>query len=177
MLCCGLHSWKNNSSCSLVTSQMEQTSPRAEFQPQRQSQLELEPLRYGPSEIHTVTAKDIKLSTARQRGQGPAKRHFPLLQPAPPSASHHFTSTTWPPNHKQRGYDLAILPSLISYLSHECKSLVPSEAESSEYAGTTSSGLVSPTMNDNPLQYSCLGDPMDRGAWRATVHGVAQSRT
>ena len=27
----------------------------------------------------------------------------------------------------------------------------------------------------NPLQYSCLGDPMDRGAWRATVHGVAES--
>ena len=23
----------------------------------------------------------------------------------------------------------------------------------------------------NPLQYSCLGNPMDRGAWRATVHG------
>ena len=28
----------------------------------------------------------------------------------------------------------------------------------------------------NPLQYSCLGNPMDRGAWRATVHGVAQVR-
>ena len=27
----------------------------------------------------------------------------------------------------------------------------------------------------NPLQYSCLGDPMDRGAWRATVHGVARA--
>ena len=26
--------------------------------------------------------------------------------------------------------------------------------------------------NSNPLQYSCLGNPMDRGAWRATVHGV-----
>ena len=25
--------------------------------------------------------------------------------------------------------------------------------------------------NDNPLQYSCLGNPMDRGAWQATVHG------
>ena len=24
--------------------------------------------------------------------------------------------------------------------------------------------------NDNPLQYSCLGNPMDRGAWWATVH-------
>ena len=31
--------------------------------------------------------------------------------------------------------------------------------------------------NGNPLQYSCLGNPMDRGAWRATVHGVAKSRT
>ena len=29
----------------------------------------------------------------------------------------------------------------------------------------------------NPLQYSCLGNPMDRGAWWAAVHGVAKSRT
>ena len=29
----------------------------------------------------------------------------------------------------------------------------------------------------NPLQYSCLGNPTDRGAWQATVHGVAKSRT
>ena len=29
--------------------------------------------------------------------------------------------------------------------------------------------------NGNPLQYSCLGNPIDRGAWRATVHGVAES--
>ena len=31
--------------------------------------------------------------------------------------------------------------------------------------------------NDNPLQYSCLENPMDRGACRATVHGVTKSRT
>ena len=31
--------------------------------------------------------------------------------------------------------------------------------------------------NGNPLQYSCLENPMDGGAWRATVHGVAQSWT
>ena len=31
--------------------------------------------------------------------------------------------------------------------------------------------------NGNPLYYSCLGNAMDRGAWRATVHGVAKSRT
>ena len=28
--------------------------------------------------------------------------------------------------------------------------------------------------NSDPLQYSCLGNPMDKGAWRATVHGVAK---
>ena len=31
--------------------------------------------------------------------------------------------------------------------------------------------------NGYPLQYSCLRNPMDRGAWWATVHGVAKSRT
>ena len=31
--------------------------------------------------------------------------------------------------------------------------------------------------NGNPLQYSCLENPMDRGAGSAAVHGVAQSQT
>ena len=31
--------------------------------------------------------------------------------------------------------------------------------------------------NGNPLQYSCLGNPMDRGAWQATIHGVTKSQT
>ena len=31
--------------------------------------------------------------------------------------------------------------------------------------------------NGHPLQYSCLENPMDRGAWWAAVHGVAKSRT
>ena len=29
----------------------------------------------------------------------------------------------------------------------------------------------------NPLQYSCLENPMDRGAWRASVHGFTNSQT
>ena len=32
------------------------------------------------------------------------------------------------------------------------------------------------TGNGNPLQYSCLGNPMDSGAWWATVHRVAKSQ-
>ena len=31
--------------------------------------------------------------------------------------------------------------------------------------------------NGNPLQYSCLENLMDRGAWRAIVHGVTKSQT
>ena len=31
--------------------------------------------------------------------------------------------------------------------------------------------------DDNPLQYSCLENPMDRGAWWTTVHGVEKSQT
>ena len=39
------------------------------------------------------------------------------------------------------------------------------------------SGRSSGEGNGNPLQYSCLGNPMDRGAWRATVHEVSKSQT
>ena len=50
-----------------------------------------------------------------------------------------------------------------------------------ENAGDTDTGSVpglerSPRGgNGTPLQYSYLGNPMDRGAWRATAHGVAES--
>ena len=39
------------------------------------------------------------------------------------------------------------------------------------------SGRSSGEGNGYPLQYSCLDNPMDGGAWWATVHGVAKSRT
>ena len=53
--------------------------------------------------------------------------------------------------------------------------------ESARYAGDPGliprSGRPPGGGHSNPLQYSCLENPMDRGAWWATVHGVAQSRT
>ena len=60
-------------------------------------------------------------------------------------------------------------------------SLVAQMVESACNAGGLSSipGLGRPPGegNDNPLQYSCLENPMDRGAWKATVHAVTKSQT
>ena len=39
------------------------------------------------------------------------------------------------------------------------------------------SGRSSEGGHGNPLQYSCLENPMDRGAWKSAGHGVSQSQT
>ena len=49
---------------------------------------------------------------------------------------------------------------------------LPTNAADPRDAGSTSGGR-----NGNPLQYSCLENSMDRGAWQATVCGVSQSQT
>ena len=46
-------------------------------------------------------------------------------------------------------------------------------ANSGDAGSIPESGRYRGEGNDNPLQYSCLGNPMERGAWRGTVHGIA----
>ena len=54
----------------------------------------------------------------------------------------------------------------------------PVNAGASRDVGSTPRSGISPGVgNGNPLQDSCLGIPMDREAWGATVHGVAKSWT
>ena len=51
----------------------------------------------------------------------------------------------------------------------------PADAGDTRDAGSVSGLGRSPGVgNGNPLQYSCLENPMDRGAWRATVYGVTK---
>ena len=61
---------------------------------------------------------------------------------------------------------------------------IPGGSDGKEFACNTGGlGLMSRTGrspgegNGNPLQYSCLGNPMARGTWRAAVHGVTVSWT
>ena len=57
----------------------------------------------------------------------------------------------------------------------------PDSKESASKAGDSSSipgsGRSPGEGNGKPLQYSCLENPMDRGAWQVTIHGVAKSWT
>ena len=54
----------------------------------------------------------------------------------------------------------------------------PADAQDAGDTGSILGPGRSPEVgNDNPLQYSCLANPMHRGAWRATVYGVTKSRT
>ena len=47
-------------------------------------------------------------------------------------------------------------------------------ANAGDVGSVPGSGRFPGEGNDNSIQYSCLENPMDRGVWQATVHGVAE---
>ena len=57
------------------------------------------------------------------------------------------------------------------------KNLPPNATDARDLGLIPGSGTSPGGGNGNPLRYSCLENPMDRGAWWATVHGVAKSQT
>ena len=70
----------------------------------------------------------------------------------------------------------------IHHPSSHCTPTQPSSHSSTMPFPTHPSNYYLPSAhsgedNGNPLQYSCLENPMDRGAWWAAVHGVAKSQT
>ena len=66
-------------------------------------------------------------------------------------------------------------PQLRDQTPVSCKSLAL-QADSLPLSHQRSSDIYTGEGNGNPLQYSCLENPMDGGAWWATVHGVAKSQ-
>ena len=57
------------------------------------------------------------------------------------------------------------------------KNLTVNAGDAGDLGSIPGSGRSPGEGHGNPLQYSCLGNPRDRGAWQATVHGVAESDT
>ena len=57
------------------------------------------------------------------------------------------------------------------------KNLPASAGDARDRGSVPASGISPAWGNGNPLQHSCLGNLMDRGTWRATIHGFAKSQT
>ena len=57
------------------------------------------------------------------------------------------------------------------------KNLPASEGDARDVGLISGSGRCPGEGSGSPLQYSCLGNPMDRGAWQAAIHGVTKSQT
>ena len=57
------------------------------------------------------------------------------------------------------------------------KNLPANAGDAKDVGSMPESGRFPGKGNGNPLQYSCLGKPMDRGAWLTTVHGVTTCQT
>jgi len=57
-----------------------------------------------------------------------------------------------------------------------CAAVKNLPANAGDAGSIPESGRLPGDVNDNPIQYSCLGNSTDRGAWRATVCGVAKSQ-
>ena len=65
----------------------------------------------------------------------------------------------------------------VSQVALEVKNLAANAGDIRDSGLTLDSGRSPGGVHGNPLQDSCLENPMDREAWQTTVHGVAESNT
>ena len=87
-----------------------------------------------------------------------------LLWQAPPAFSSHLMG-----GRREKPQSLAAFPRWLSGTESSCNA---------EDAGSIPGSIWSPgEENGNPLQYSCLGNLMERGSWQATVHRVTKNWT
>ena len=67
---------------------------------------------------------------------------------------------------------------LIDYLIFPCSSVGKESAcNAGDQGSVPGSGRAPGEGNGTPLQYSCLENPIDKGAWKTIVHGIAKSQT
>ena len=71
----------------------------------------------------------------------------------------------------------SVLPFVGLHMFSVVKKLPASVGDTGDVASILGSVRSLEEGNGKPLRYSCLKNPMERGAWQATVHGVAKSQT
>ena len=70
-----------------------------------------------------------------------------------------------------------MFPRAVKWVSEVIRVVKNPPANAGDVGPIPGSGRSPGEGRGNPLQYPCLGNPMDRGAWHAAVHGVTKSRT
>jgi len=90
-----------------------------------------------------------------------------------------FTLVYWESQGQMKFFMAASLcnwfPRVASLVGQSVKNLPATQAE--DLGSIPGSGRSPGEGNGYPLQYACLENPMDRGAWHSAVHGVAKSQT
>ena len=100
---------------------------------------------------------------------------WPVMELGPPALEEQSLSQ-W--TTKEVPVFLAIIIFKLGFLGGSVVKNLPDNAGDARDMGSIPALGRSPGEgNGNPFQYPCLGNPRDRGAWPATVHGVAKSRT
>ena len=89
----------------------------------------------------------------------------------------HSHSALWGVEGRPRNLCSVLTLSRASQLAPVIKSLTANAGDLRDMGSIPGSGKFTGGGHGNPLQYSCLENPMDRGAWWATVHWVTKSRT
>ena len=115
-----------------------------------------------------------------QGGRGRSKReemcayteliHFVIVQQKLATSQSNYTSIKNENKYKSTEIQASQVPLVV-------KNPLANAGDISNAGSITGSGRSPGGGHNNPLQYSCLENPMDRGAWQATVRGVAKSRT
>ena len=85
-----------------------------------------------------------------------------------------------PPNHQVLDYLLSVCEedwSWASQVAPVVKNPPANAGDIRDMGSIPGSGSSPGEGRGNPLQYSCVENPMDRGTWLATVHGAAKSQT
>ena len=122
--------------------------------------------------INHLTEKETEAQNGEESCRLKSQSAAPLLQGGP----------------RPRGCELPLLPMLTSSVSGDLpagasqvalvvKNPPPDAGDKRVRRLIPGSGRSPGRGHGSPLQYSCLESPMDKGAWRDTVHGVPQSRT
>ena len=133
-----------------------------------------------------VVSCPVKGATWRELSKASSQQPETLVAPQssshqePSSADSHTPPPWWTPYIRpqtQPALDLCF-PWLARTVGFPAGSVLKNPPASARDLGSMPGSGRSPGGgNGNPLQYFCLGNPMDRGAWRVTVHGVRKSQT